>query len=476
MRRRRESLARTRLAPLLCLALTVMAVRAAAGNVNPGDHGTVRVAVAASDAEATRILAALDDLAARLGLGIRASHDAAPPWGATGAPPAPTEPGDRARVWIDARDDDVVDIDVCGLHSGMAASCVHRRVPRSGSSAVVAEQVAHVVYVTLESELLTEASPPEPSLLPPATPPAPMPPSYPQPLAPAPLSAPRPSARPHRETLALDAAAFLNGRMLAQGTRVDLGGGGAIVVSAPMFLRPSLWLSAAIQAPFNANGSGLALETTVSSFRAIPAIETVHLPALHVDVGAGGGADVFRSTPIDSRFPGPQPGPTTHVSPVFTAQLLARLRLGPSARLVGGLDIDWSPGQRRYEVLGPSGASNVAVAPWTVRPGGLLGLCIPSPAPARATGQSDRFGPLPVTQGANHDRRRAALRFVPEMRNDPPGIRRHADRTSGGARRDGRSRHSRAPQERLRSLRVRSRRGAVGYSAEPVVDPPPVVS
>ena len=54
----------------------------------------------------------------------------------------------------------------------------------------------------------------------------------------------RPAVVRRREALALDAGAFLDARVLAASSHVDLGGGGALMVSAPMVLRPSLWISA----------------------------------------------------------------------------------------------------------------------------------------------------------------------------------------------------------------------------------------
>jgi hypothetical protein len=231
---------------------------------------------------------------------------------------------------------------------------------------------------------------------PPAPPPASVPAPSPVSLIPPPLPSPTETARapsratdrPRRSTLALDAGAFIDSRMLARSTRVDLGGGAALVVSSPSFLRPSLWISAAIQSPFSATGPGLDLTTTVYSFRAIPAIEVLRYPFIQVDLGAGGGTDVFHDTPYDPRLPyvGPAPSASTHVSAVFTGQLLARMRLGPSARIIAGLDIDWSPDQHRYEVLGPSGTPTVVLQPWSVRPGALLGLCIPLAGPGACDG------------------------------------------------------------------------------------------
>jgi hypothetical protein len=369
------------LAFALCAALGSTSVDALSTTTGPG---YVHVAIAANDREAPRLVEALDELTARLGLGVRATRGDVPPWEAAGAP---VDPEEKARVWIDARAPDSVSVDACALHAGTAFPCVHRLLPRSGSSAVVIEEVAHVVYAALESELMAE--PPAP---PPVSVPSPPPVSLIPALQPSPAETATPPSRAtgglKRATLALDVGAFVDSRMLARSTRVDLGGGAAIVVSSPSFLRPSLWLSGDIQSPFSATGPGLDLTTTVYSFRAIPAIEVLRFPFIQVDLGAGGGTDVFHDTPYDPRLPyvGAAPAPSTHVSAVFTGQLLARMRLGPSARLIAGLDIDWSPDQHRYEELGPSGTPTVVLQPWKVRPGALLGLCIPLAGPGACDG------------------------------------------------------------------------------------------
>jgi hypothetical protein len=363
----------------LCSALVTVSPDALSWSTAPGDattsRGYVDVAVAAPDPEATRLLDALDELTARLGLGVRATPGGATPWTRIDGPAL--DASERARVWIDARAADAVSLDVCVLHPGSPAACVHRTLARAGSSAVVVEEVAHLVHATLESELLAQPEPAPPLL--PTSPAAPLVP----PVAVVVPHKDDAGAHPARPSLALDAAAFVDGRMLAEGSHATLGGGGAVVVSSAIRFRPSLWLSAAIQTPFAANGTGLTLETTVSSFRAVPAVQVIGFRVLTLDLGAGGGADLFHSTPENPRLPyvGATPAPSTHVSPVFTGQLIAHLRLGPSARLLAGIDIDWSPGQRRYEILTPIGTPTAVLQPWTVRPGALLGLCIPLAGP-----------------------------------------------------------------------------------------------
>lgn len=362
-------------------AFVALCPDALAWSAAPGDAtgpGYVDVALIGPEAEASRLVDALDELTARLDLGVRATRGGATPWTRIDGPAL--DPAEKARVWIDARAPDVVSLDVCVLHAGSATRCVHRTLARAGSSAVVVEEVAHLVHATLESELLGAPQPPPP-LLPPTAPPPP--PAVGAAVPPVDGKDEGAAHRGHPPSLALDAAAFVDGRMLAHDSRTTFGGGGAVVVSSAIRFRPSLWLSASIQAPFEESGPGLTLQTTVSSFRAIPAVQLLGFRVLQVDLGAGGGADLFHLTPENPRYPfvGPLPPPSTHVDPVFTGQLIAHLRLGPTARLLAGLDIDWTRGQRKYEVETPSGSTAAGVQPWTVRPAALLGFCIPLAGP-----------------------------------------------------------------------------------------------
>jgi hypothetical protein len=68
-------------------------------------------------------------------------------------------------------------------------------------------------------------------------------------------------------------------------------------------------------------------------------------------------------------------------------QLLARLRLGPSARLLVGLDLDWDPGQHHYAVFDRFGNASAVLQPWSVRPGALIGICVPLAGAAACGGE-----------------------------------------------------------------------------------------
>ena len=361
-------------AGVCALAVAIVAsgarAEARAGDASGTERGQgfVDVAVRAPPNEAAALLETLRELVARLGLGVRATTGDGPPWTRIDAPP--DAPGEHARVWIAARGADAVDIDVCALRSGAPPRIFHRTVPRAGSSDVVVDGVGHVVEATLESALL------EP-------PPSPLIPSAPPLLAPPPpvdvhdVASRTPPVR--HGGLTLDAAAFADGAMVARRSGVDLGGGGAVIVSAgPIPWRPSLWVGASFQTPFDVPGPGVTLETSVASFRAVQSVELVRLRPLQLDVGAGGGADLFHDTPRNPR--GPFQGSSqaqTHVTPIVSAQLLGRLRLGPGARLLVGLDLDWDPSRRDYPVFDRFGNASAVLQTWPIRPSALIGICVP---------------------------------------------------------------------------------------------------
>jgi hypothetical protein len=134
--------------------VSVAPAEASTGDDAGAEHGQgfVDVAVAASPEEAAALLDTLRELVARLGLGIRVTTGDGPPWTRLDSPP--DTPGERARVWIDARDAGEVSVDVCALGEGGPSPVLHRSVPREGSRAIVVDAVGHVVEATLESALL----------------------------------------------------------------------------------------------------------------------------------------------------------------------------------------------------------------------------------------------------------------------------------------------------------------------------------
>jgi hypothetical protein len=352
----------------LVLARSLTAHDAAAEDpVGPRDaasrvgRNVVEVAVAGTDDESAELADALRELLARLGLELRASRADVAPW-ASGVPPSSAEHL-RARVFVDERPADRVDVAVSVAHGDAFDAPVGRVVSRGDAPVLVAERVAHVIHATLETLLLPPAdarsSPagtgPEQAVVNPP---------------------PAPGSRPR---LGFDAAAFAGCGAFANGSGPVFGGGASLDIGiGHVPLRPSLWLAAIIHESFDATGSDLALETNVSSFRAIPTVQLARASALDLGVGAGIGVDIFHTIPRDSRrFSVELSQPMTLADPVLEVQLLSRVRVGEAARLLVGLDVDYDFGTHRYTSIDRTGNPNPVLLPWTIRPAALLGLCIP---------------------------------------------------------------------------------------------------
>lgn len=328
----------------------------------------VLVSVAARSDESRALLDALREPLDSLGLLVRASR------GDDGPPPMVSAPaGTRARVWIDARALDHVDIFVWTAVLAQGAPA-HRVIPRSGSSAVVAEEVAYVVRATLES-LLREPAPvasPLPVEIT-VTPPAPTADVLPPPPP------PPPQTRKTRERFGFDVSAFANAQGVASSTPAF--GGGVGVEAAPWGarpFRPSLWIDASLNAPFDSVSPEATLETTLYSVRAIPAVELLQLGRFHLAAGAGFGIDILRSLPGQgSTSSVVNLGSTTvQTDPILEAQLLFHAPLARNAGVVIGLNIDYDVRPHYYSAI--DGAdTNTVFAPWAVRPSAILGLCLP---------------------------------------------------------------------------------------------------
>ncbi|HUE39755.1 MAG TPA: hypothetical protein VMR29_09640, partial [Candidatus Binatia bacterium] len=127
-----------------------------------GRSGSVLVVVAANDAEALALFGALRELLERLHLRLRPvrSEASGERKGAL-IGPGMAAGEDRACVAVDARSADRVSIEAYGVRDGGLAPPVERTVLRTDSSAIVVEQVAHVVYATLESMLAIAEPGPE---------------------------------------------------------------------------------------------------------------------------------------------------------------------------------------------------------------------------------------------------------------------------------------------------------------------------
>jgi hypothetical protein len=325
--------------------------------------------VAARPEERNAILEALREPLDSLGLTVRAlRNDDSPP------PFVSAAPGTRARVWIDARPVDHVDIFVWTSSLGAPPAPARRVIPRSGSSAVVAEEVAYVVRSTLESLLqepvASAAPPPAVIVAPPVARPV-------DALPVVPISPPPAGKMPGR--FGFDAAAFATAQGFASSTAAFGGGLGMdLAFWGARLFRPTVWIGASLNAPFESVGTEATLETTLYSVRAIPGVELLQFGYFHVAAGAGFGVDFLRTVP----GPGSASStvtlssPSTQADPVLEAQLLIHAPLGRIAGIVLGVNLDYDAAPHDYLQTGPSGASPV-LAPWRVRPSAILGLCLP---------------------------------------------------------------------------------------------------
>jgi hypothetical protein len=172
-------------------------------------------------------------------------------------------------------------------------------------------------------------------------------------------------------------ALLASGRLVNAATAVP-GGGLAVDVAfwgtAPF--SPRLWLSGGFSA-WDSSGSELALSTTAWSFRAIPTLGLVRTRWIRLDAGAGGGLDLVQATPHDARTPWTMLGsPITTPDAILTAQVLLGLRLSHNAGLFLAMDLDGDVTPRQYTAIDREGRSSAVLAPWSVRPALLAGLCM----------------------------------------------------------------------------------------------------
>jgi hypothetical protein len=139
-----------------------------------------------------------------------------------------------------------------------------------------------------------------------------------------------------------------------------------------------LYLGAYFYAPVESSTSEVRLEITAISLRAIPSVELARVGPLRFAAGAGGGVDLFHAEPQPTETATATLGPeTTLVDPILEAQMLLRIVIG-GASLVLGFDLDYDLNPDRYEIHQyGTGTSSSVLAEWSVRPAGMLGVCLP---------------------------------------------------------------------------------------------------
>jgi hypothetical protein len=324
----------------------------------------VDVAVMASGAEAEALAEAVAELGPHMGLRMRVARE-------EDAPSSPS-PGDVfARVWIDARASDRIDVRIASAAGGSRP--YERQLPRDGSLAVVTDEVAQVVGAALESMVAVEAR----EAVSGGADGAPKVGPGPTPASPAPASAAPEHSGQHG--FGLDLAAFGSEEAISAGSGPVFGAGAAVAISAGRApWRPSLWISGIYDTRFDVRNGSSTFDASTTSFRLVPSVEVIELDVAQVDFGVGGGLDLFRVAPLvvrsstavfDSR--------STSADPLLTGQLLIRLRLAPQIALLCGFDLDYDWAPHPTTVAGDHpGARRGEFEASEFRPSVEFGLCV----------------------------------------------------------------------------------------------------
>jgi hypothetical protein len=359
--------ARSILAAALLVLSTAAAPRSALG-VEGTKRTTVDVAVSdPSNDEADALVQAFEDLGASSRLHMNLSRRGDEP------PEVPWPDDVLARVWIDAREPDHVDIRVSRRGGGpLPAPPEERVLPREGSRAVLVEAVAQVLRAELDSMADIDA---QESAVPADAPATPIPPA---PEAPRPPSLHDAEKKPGGSS-ALDLAAFGTEEALSARSGPVTGAGVGLGVSAGRApWRPGLWASASFDSRFDAQGGQVVFDVAATSFRLVPTLEVVELEAAQLDVGVGAGLDLLRVSPLVVRSSNAVlDTPVRWADPVVTGQIVMRLRIAPQVSATFGLDLDYDLSPHVTDVPGNRpGTWRGSFELWQLRPTVSFGLCV----------------------------------------------------------------------------------------------------
>ncbi len=361
---------------MILLTLAVVSLPLGQARANATDSGesaprrAVRLEVLGSADEAVQLRTSLGELFGRIAMELESP--------ATGAEPAVTPPVGEATVvaQVDLRDPGVA---LVRLAWSSAPFGEPRVVPQRGSRSVLLEEAALVVYAGSESlfnEAFAGTPPPAPPPLAEPTPSSPEPPKPPPP----PPQPRRDRSRHHAREAAVPTPWLLEGAMLVSSrayaknaTMVGGFGLGARGQVGEGRWRPGCWLLGEFHFPFSGREQGVELTTTVWSVRIEPSLELIRQTAFSLELGVGGGADVFAVAPVSST-PGASPGSRrSDVSVLLSAVAAGTLRTGSASRLVLAAMLDYDLQHRRY-LVAQGGQSFAILEPWRVRPALALGF------------------------------------------------------------------------------------------------------
>jgi hypothetical protein len=337
---------------------------------------SVRLEVLGSAAEAEQLRASLSESFGRIAIELELTT------GDDAAGRAPPTASAAVFAQVDLR---VPGVATVRLARGGFPLGEPRTVPERGSRTLLLEETALVVYTATES-LLNEVD----DVAPPPAPVAPAPPvATPPTPVPAPVPPPQPAERPvpllepdrapakiraAPTAWSLDAAMLLGVRAYTQSANTVTGFGLGVRgrVDAGRWV-PSLWLRGEYHFPFDQTAQGVQLSTSVWSIRVEPSLDLVRRGAFRLELGAGGGADIFVVKPIASSN-GAELSPDRHdASGVLSTFVAGSLATSSVTRLVLAVMLDYDLQPRRYLVA--QGADSwVVLEPWRCRPALTLGF------------------------------------------------------------------------------------------------------
>ncbi len=249
-----------------------------------------------------------------------------------------------------------------------------RRVGRSASNAVEAEELALVVESALESELEAskERRPPTP---PPPPPPSPVsPPVARTPPLEAPKNPEAPKPKPTSPTsLTLFAGAFVGAGAFGSGAGPVVRLGGELGVAATSRFRPALAMNVSYTLPFDAGDPRALADASAINLRALPTVQVVELTHASFGLGLGLGADIV-SVSARSNVPNAVTQPVSvRADAVISPTLMFRIGLARNVALSASVALDVGLSSRAW-VAEEGGNRFVIFAPYRVRPMALIGL------------------------------------------------------------------------------------------------------
>jgi hypothetical protein len=131
------------------------------------------------------------------------------------------------------------------------------------------------------------------------------------------------------------------------------------------------WLTAEYRVPFDIDDSEASPRAQAVALRTFPTVGLLQSSAVALDLGVGGGIDIFS---VDYRLADAQGQGTrqtsTKIAPIFTSMLVFHLALVDNVQVSALAGIDVDPSRPGLEVR--HGLSDEA-QPWVVRPALMLG-------------------------------------------------------------------------------------------------------